>query len=105
VTRLAAILLPLGVILSTALASDAVTISQHNRKFSPSSVTIARGTTLHIVNDDRVTHHVYVESPSMNFDSGEQPVGTSVDLRFDHDGLFAVRCAIHPTMRLNVTVK
>jgi len=91
--------------MSAALASDAVTISQHNRKFSPGTVTIARGTTLHIVNDDRVTHHVYVESPSMNFDSGEQPVGTSVDLRFDHDGLFAVRCAIHPTMRLNVTVK
>jgi plastocyanin len=52
-----------------------------------------------------VTHHVYVDSPTMKFDSGEQPIGATVDLRFDEKGTFLVRCAIHPTMRLAVTVK
>ena len=41
----------------------------------------------------------------MKFDSGEQPVGKSVDVVFDRDGSFTVRCAIHPTMRLAVTVQ
>jgi plastocyanin len=40
----------------------------------------------------------------MKFDSGEQAVGKEVTLRFDHEGTFAVRCAIHPTMHLDVTV-
>jgi plastocyanin len=60
---------------------------------------------VHIVNDDDVTHHVYVDSPTMKFDSGEQPIGQTVDLKFDERGTFLVRCAIHPTMRLTVTVR
>jgi len=81
-----------------------VTVTQRNREYHPDTLTITRGTVLHIVNDDRFTHHVYVKSPTMNFDS-EDPVGTSVDVEFDHLGTFDVQCAIHPTMNLWVTVK
>lgn len=88
-----------------AKTTGPVTISQQNRQFHPDTVTIPVGTVIHIVNDDRVTHHVYVDSPSMKFDSGEQPVGTTVDLEFDHAGTYHVLCAIHPTMHLLVTVK
>jgi len=86
-------------------ANQSITISQRNRQFHPGDIVIARGNVLHIVNDDNVTHHVYVDSPNMKFDSGEQPIGATVDLHFDRDGTFLVRCAIHPTMRLTVTVK
>jgi plastocyanin len=86
-------------------AADGVSVSQQNRTFMPEKLTVTRGTTVHIANDDDVTHHVYVDSPNMKFDSGEQPIGATVDLRFDADGTFPVRCAIHPTMRLNVTVR
>jgi plastocyanin len=82
-----------------------VAVSQKNRTFNPDRLVIARGTVVHIMNDDNVTHHVYVDAPTMKFDSGEQPVGSTVDLKFDVDGTFLVRCAIHPTMRLIVTVK
>ena len=88
-----------------APADGTTTVSQKNREFAPNRLTITRGTTLHIVNDDDVTHHVYVDSPTMKFDSGEQPIGDTVDLKFDESGTFLVRCAIHPTMRLTVTVK
>jgi len=81
-----------------------VTVSQSNRRFSPDQLTIDKGTTVRVVNDDRVTHHVYIDAPGKAFDSGEQPVGKSVDLQFDTAGRFLVRCAIHPTMRLDVTV-
>lgn len=95
----------LAAVLPAALAADTVNISQRNRKFAPDVVEIERGTVLHIVNDDRVTHHVYVDAPAMKFDSGEQPMGTAVDLPFDRAGTFTVLCAIHPTMKLVVTVR
>jgi plastocyanin len=87
------------------LAGDDVTVSQRNRHFSPDSLHLTRGETVHIVNDDNVTHHVFIDSPKMKFDSGEQPVGTTTDLHFDEAGNFTVRCAIHPTMKLAVTVE
>jgi plastocyanin len=89
---------------STALAAT-VNVSQINRKFTPEELQVASGTTVHIVNDDKVTHHIYVDSPTMKFDSGEQPVGSTVDVVFDKQGTFTVLCAIHPTMRLKVTVQ
>lgn len=82
-----------------------VTVIQRNRGFHPDRLTITRGTIVHVVNDDRFTHHVYVKSPMMNFDSGEDSIGTSVNVEFDHAGTFDVQCAIHPTMHLWVTVK
>jgi plastocyanin len=90
---------------STVWAADAIIVSQRNRTFNPDQLTVARGAVVHIVNDDRVTHHVYIDAPNMSFDSGEQPIGTTVDLHFDRAGNFDVLCAIHPTMRLRVTVK
>jgi plastocyanin len=85
-------------------AADTPTVSQFNRQFSPSQLQVARGTTVHIVNDDNVTHHIYVDAPGMQFDSGEQPVGKTVDVTFDRAGTYTVLCAIHPTMKLKVVV-
>lgn len=90
---------------SLAVATDVLVVSQHNRQFSPQVLEITKGETVRIVNDDRVTHHVYVAAPEMSYDSGEMPVGTSLTLRFDRTGTFPVRCAIHPKMRLDVTVR
>ena len=89
---------------AASFAADTVTVSQRGRRFSPDSLHVVPGTLLRIENDDRVTHHVYVDQPDMKFDSGEQSVGKAVTLRFDREGRFAVRCAIHPTMHLDVTV-
>ncbi len=53
-------------------------VSQKDQAFSPNEVSIARGTTLDIVNDDGETlHHAYVESPTFSFDSGDQEPGTT----------------------------
>jgi len=106
--RLTALLLAALAVEAVALAAfaaETITVSQHGRKFAPDVLHLAPGTIVHIVNDDRVTHHVYVDAPNMKFDSGEQPVGTTVDLTFDRAGTFQVLCAIHPTMHLQVTVE
>jgi plastocyanin len=88
-----------------AAAADALMVSQFHRQFAPAELHITRGATVHIENDDNVTHHVYVDAPDMQFDSGEQPVGKTVDLTFNTAGTFTVLCAIHPTMKLKVVVE
>jgi plastocyanin len=86
-------------------AADSPVVSQAHRRFIPVVLTITTGTVVHFVNDDNVTPHVYVDSPEMQFDSGEEPVGKSVDVTFAKSGVFTVLCAIHPTMHLKVTVQ
>jgi plastocyanin len=87
------------------IAEDLVTVSQREQQFAPSHLTLVRGATVRILNDDKVIHHVYVDAPKMSFDSGEQPVGSAVELRFNERGTFDVQCAIHPVMLLRVTVE
>jgi plastocyanin len=94
----------LAAVSTVSLAADTLTVSQRGRKFTPDTLRLTPGSTVTIANDDRVSHHVFIDQPEMKFDSGEQSVGQEVTLRFDRDGRFAVRCAIHPTMHLDVTV-
>ena len=88
------------------LAANAVLVTQNSRSFQPGTVELGKEQFLHIVNDDgQLMHHVYVASSKYNFDSGEQPPGTAVDIRFPALGAYVVLCAIHPKMRLNVIVR
>jgi plastocyanin len=99
--------LPIFMIGGAALVAAATspTVNQLHRRFVPAEIQIPVGTTVHFNNDDNVTHHVYIDSPEMQFDSGEQPIGKTVDVTFNRPGVFTVLCAIHPTMRLKVTVQ
>ena len=80
-------------------------IIQKDRAFNVGDITIAAGDSLVFTNQDPFLHQIYVNSPAMNFESSEQPPGQSLDVRFPTAGNFTVRCHIHPTMALNVTVK
>jgi plastocyanin len=86
-------------------ANVPIVVSQKGKVFTPAEIKIPVGTTIRIDNDDRVLHHVYIESPIFEFDSGEQPPGRSVEIRFAKDGTFAVRCDIHPKMLMKVFVQ
>ncbi|NNU16443.1 hypothetical protein HK107_08935 [Parvularcula sp. ZS-1/3] len=85
-------------------AEDPVKISQEGRRFHPAEVTIAPSMPMHVLNDDRFTHHIFYEAKDETFDSGEQPPGRAVDITFDEEGEYHVQCAIHPKMKLKVTV-
>jgi len=100
--------LPLFMMLGAALvaaADPSPVVSQAHRHFVPPELHVKAGTTVHFVNDDNVTHHVYVDAPDMQFDSGEEPIGKAVDVTFATPGTYTVLCAIHPTMHLKVTVQ
>jgi plastocyanin len=89
-----------------AVAAPQVVISQKGREFRPGEVSIARGATIQIMNDDGdLLHHAYIDSPKFSFDSGDQQPGSKTNITFVQTGDFAVRCAIHPKMKLLVHVK
>jgi plastocyanin len=87
------------------LALGAVAVSQKGRAFTPAELSINRGESVQILNDDGdLRHHAYIDSDKFNFDSGDQEPGSQVTIRFPVVGTFDVLCAIHPKMRLRVRV-
>jgi plastocyanin len=80
-------------------------VSQKGRAFQPGELTIRRGETVQIVNDDAdLLHHAYVESERFTFDSGDQEPGSKTDVTFPVPGTYSVLCGIHPKMKLTVHV-
>jgi plastocyanin len=80
-------------------------ISQHDRMFNRATLAIAPGDVVHFDNNDEFIHQIYIESPDFNFDSAESYPGDTIDVTFTKQGVFDVRCHIHPKMLLEVTVK
>jgi plastocyanin len=97
-------LIVLGTLVGKALPQ--YSISQKGREFHPGELSIKRGETVEIVNDDGdLLHHAYVDSEKFSFDSGDQKPGAKTDITFPVAGDFNVLCAIHPKMRLVVHVQ
>jgi plastocyanin len=95
-------------IVTTALAVGVpqIVVSQKGREFNPGEISIARGETIQILNDDGdLLHHAYIDSKRFSFDSGDQQPGSKTNILFPETGDYIVRCAIHPKMKLNVHVK
>jgi plastocyanin len=89
-----------------SVSSKEYVVSQIGQAFNPALLTIRRGETVQILNDDGdLLHHVYLESSDFNFDSGDQGPGSKTAVTFPKVGTFELLCAIHPKMRLVVTVK
>jgi plastocyanin len=88
-----------------ALSAPPYQVSQKGRAFQPGELTIRRGETVQIINDDAdLLHHAYVESERFSFDSGDQEPGSKADVTFPLSGTFSVLCGIHPKMKLTVHV-
>jgi plastocyanin len=105
VAVLAAALIVIAAGTLVGLALTPYAISQKGRQFHPGEISIKRGETLQIVNDDGdLLHHAYIDSPKFAFDSGDQQPGTRTEITFPATGEFEVLCAIHPKMRLVVHV-
>jgi len=69
--------------------------------FSPSSLTIAVGDRVRVVNDDSNTHTF---TDSGVFDSGDLGGGDSYTYRFTKAGRFDFVCSYHDTFGMNGTV-
>jgi plastocyanin len=97
-------LILLAAIAMPAFAADHE-ISQADKTFSKSEITIKIGDKLIFKNDDEVTHNVYSVTPGMAFDLQRQAPGASSSISFSKEGTSEVRCSIHPKMKLIVHVE
>jgi len=85
--------------------SSYVDIAQRGIRFSNTQLTIHVGETVRYHNQDDVTHNLMVLGDNGDpEDEGLQPRGATVIKKFDQAGTFEVRCAIHPRMKMTVTV-
>lgn len=80
------------------------TVVQKDKLFGATTLSVAAGDTIMFRNDDNVVHNVFTSSPDFKFNLRSQAPGTSAAVAFDKPGTHSVRCAIHPTMKLSVTV-
>jgi len=80
-------------------------INQQNKGFSAKEIAIAKGDAITFVNSDEVTHNVYSVTPGLEFELRTQAPGKSDTVKFDKPGSLTVECAIHPKMKLQITVK
>jgi plastocyanin len=90
---------------SLTLRGEEHLVIQKDRAFSVSELTIKAGDSIVFKNADDVMHNVFSISPGMQFDIRRQAPGGSSTVQFAKEGTAEVRCAIHPKMKLMVTVK
>jgi plastocyanin len=94
-----------GIAAGTSLPAADYMVVQKDRAFSVTELTVKPGDSIVFKNADDVTHNVFSISEGMQFDIRRQAPGASSSIPFPKEGVAEVRCAIHPKMKLIVTVK
>lgn len=96
----------MGVIVAVQAATT-VTVTQHGLAMSQKSASISRGDRIVFGNDDDVIHNIHVFGPGEgdSIDLGLQKPGVSLSYKFDKAGSYRIRCSIHPSIKMAVTVK
>ena len=84
---------------------DEIKVSQANKAFDPGAVTIKAGDTVDFVNDDKIAHNVFTKGGPADFSLGTIKPGDTKKETFTEPGVYDVRCAIHPGMKMTLTVQ
>ena len=94
----------LGAVAHAAVAED-VRIEQRDKRFSATRLTVKTGDLVTFVNNDEAMHNVYSATQGFSFDLGGQDPGEETTVRLSKPGVVDIRCAIHPKMKLKITVQ
>ncbi len=86
------------------LAADFVVV-QKDTQFSQAQIRVKVGDTISFRNDDNFTHSLFSISPGAEFGSYMQKPTEKVKVEMKKAGDFEVQCAIHPKMKLSVSVQ
>jgi plastocyanin len=93
----------LGLAAGVALGAE-FEVRQSDRLFAPARLTVGKGSVVHFANDETFVHHAFVDTSDFKADTGDIPPGERRDIVFTQAGLYTIRCAIHPQMKLLVEV-
>jgi plastocyanin len=86
-------------------ASTGDSVSLAGNQFSPSSLTVAAGTTVTFT--DTATHTVTEGSDGVAVDDPivDETGGADIEVTFDEPGMYNITCKIHPEMNMTITVE
>jgi plastocyanin len=87
----------------SASSASANTIVIKNFAFVPSRLTVAKGTTLRITNEDGTTHTLTAKDGA--FDTGDLGGGKSATVKVDRAGTVSYYCKIHNYMTGTLVVR
>ncbi len=76
------------------------TITLQNIAFNPSTLTVKAGDTVTFKNADPMPHHIVAGTD----DLGEQAPGATKTWKAPKDGVYNLKCLIHPSMSGRITV-
>ena len=87
---------------TSAVATNSVSIA--NMAFTPTDITIKKGTMVTWTNNDTLTHTVTKDNADTGPDSSELTPGAVYRFTYNQVGVFSYHCKIHPDMVGSVTV-
>jgi plastocyanin len=105
--RFAAAIAFLKGIVVAASAAATITVGQHGLVFTQNAASLTRGDRIIFTNEDDVIHNINIFGPGNDesTDLGLQKPGATLTYRFDKAGSYRVRCNIHPSVKMAVTVR
>jgi len=80
-------------------------VDQLDKNFSVEELKLKVGDTVRFTNTDPFFHNVFSLSEASTFDLGSYPKGEYKKIVFDKPGKVEVECAIHPRMKMTITVE
>jgi plastocyanin len=95
-----------AIMAAAGVRAAGVTVEQSGQVFSEKSLKLSAGDTVTFANKDDVSHNITVVDDDDDLtDLGLQKPGQNLTYKFDKAGRFKVRCSIHPSMKMTVSVK
>ncbi|MEK8033670.1 plastocyanin/azurin family copper-binding protein [Ideonella sp. DXS29W] len=79
-------------------------VVQKDKAFSVKTLSVKAGDKIVFRNDDSFSHNIFSLTDAQPFDLGTYGNGQSKSVTYAKPGKYEVECAIHPDMRLVVTV-
>jgi plastocyanin len=98
------LLVPLALALPLAAGAGEHVVMQKDKAFSVKTLDVKVGDKVSFRNDDGFAHNVFSLTDAMPFDLGAYGQGQIKSVTFSKPGTFEIECAIHPDMRMVVTV-
>jgi plastocyanin len=93
------------VITSEELKKHENVVTQKDKKFDKTTMTVKVGEAVVFLNDDEVVHNVFSATKGQAFNLKAQPIKQASEVTFNTPGTVDVFCAIHPNMKMKVVVK
>jgi plastocyanin len=102
--RVVAIIIASQLAFAAVASANEVTVGQAGKTFNPGDLRVKAGDSVKFNNDDTVTHAVLVKGPHET-NLGQMKPGDAKSVTLDQAGTYDVKCAIHPKMKLTITVQ